>query len=134
MVFRYITINTYYDDGFSDSPIKNYIKYSDRMVYHIGKDTHIELKVVPSQINLINNSIVMAYEAIDSQAIEYYHSGINNRMLYLSLMIDPHYYIYEEYYNYQPQFNNTRRHLDTPNEVSAFYFITFLYFDYNLLS
>ena len=117
MYIRYITTNTYYDYSAVGHHIENYIWSSDQMFYALGEYNIADLRVVPSLINFINGSSSMVYETKDNQINNYKVDNDNNAMLFLSVVIDPHYFIYQEYYNYQPVFKNSTRQLNQFREV-----------------
>ena len=114
---RYITVNTYYDQSDVLQPIRNYLKVSPTIFYISGFEFAIEFTIAPSQINFLNGSVSMVYEVKDHLVRNY--PGSSNIMINLmNIYIDPHYIIYQEYYDYQPQLGNTRRQLDTTRNVS----------------
>ena len=114
MQIRHITSNTYYD--IIANQIRSYIWYSDRLFYLYDTENWTELRVVPSLISFLNSSSVMVYETKESQTINYPRGSSD--ILFLSVRIDPQLYTYSEYYNYQPQFSNSRRQLESSIEVS----------------
>ena len=135
MAIRYITTNTYYDSDMIDNPISNYIRYSDLFAYLPGHEIKAELRIIPSEVNFLNGSKSMVYDSVDSQAVNYFHNQNSITMFYLQVIIDPHYYIYKEFYDYQPQFNSSRRRLDGSCEVSLhnIFVLLILLFHFDLL-
>ena len=117
MEMKYITVNTYYDQQDSSQSIKNYLKVFPSMPFVLGSEVTVEFSIAPSQINFLNGSVSMVYEVKDHMAI-YFLRGTNIMLNLLYVYIDPHYIIYQEYYDYQPQLGNTRRQLDATRNVS----------------
>ena len=116
MEIRYLTSNTYYDYEFITNPIPSYIWYSDKIIYSFGIQNLAELRVVPSYIQFINGSTSMLYETKESPIT--IDPSTSNSILYLSVRIEPQYYASYEYFDYQPQFNNSIRQLEDSIEVS----------------
>ena len=117
MEIRYITTNTYYDQQDISQPIKTFIKVSPFFFYTPGFYLSMEFTIAPSQINFLNGTMSMVYEIKDTEVI--HMSSSSNLMFLLQYAyIDTHYIIYQEYLDYQPQFENTRRQLNDSRNVS----------------
>ena len=117
MEMRYITTNTYYDQQDISQPIKTFIKVSPFFFYTPGFYLSMEFTIAPSQINFFDGNMSMVYEIKDTKVI--HMSSSSNLMFSLQYAhIDTHYIIYQEYLDYQPQFENTRRQLNDPRNVS----------------
>ena len=99
MQIRYITVNTYNDYDLIENHISSYIWYSEVLFYINGQYNIAELRVVPSQIQFLNGSTSMVYETKSNFVTTYNTNSDNIGMLLLSVVIDPHFYIYEEYYD-----------------------------------
>ena len=112
MLIRYITTNTYFD-YLIDDHVGYYIWYSEQLIYHPGQYNVAELRVLPSLIYFLNGSTSMVYET-KSNYVTSYNADYNSIvMLFLSVVIDPHFFIHLEYTNYQPVFTNSSRQLDS---------------------
>ena len=112
MFFKYMTTNTYFDYDLIDNHIDYYIWYSETLIYNPGQYKIAELRLMPSAIYFLNGSSSMVYETKTNYVTHYSVNYNNIAMFFLSVIIDPHYYIYQEYTNYQPVFTNSRRQLD----------------------